>query len=115
MITGTSTHSGPEMTPIVLEGARRMADVIRAYQLLPRLIARAVQQAEANVTPARVWAAVGQERGISRNSRYLMKDGSVPTRSWKATRTSCEQWDLSIRTWQFSISKSPMPHHLPRA
>src|SRR5262245_31898632 len=64
MITGTHTHSGPEMTPIVLEGASgAMAEVIRAYQLeLPRLIARAVQQAEANVTPARFWAAVGQER-----------------------------------------------------
>jgi len=79
MLTATHSHSGPEMTPLVLEGAQgETARIAREYHAaLPGKIAEAVRLAEANLAPARVWAGRAYEDGISFNRRYLMKDGSV--------------------------------------
>ena len=81
MITATHSHSGPEMTPLVLEGAEgETARIVREYhEALPGKIAEAVRAAEANLRPARVRAATAQENAISFNRRYLMKNGSVVT------------------------------------
>ncbi|MBK9166720.1 MAG: hypothetical protein IPM24_04570 [Bryobacterales bacterium] len=79
MICATHTHSGPEMTPLVLEGLPDEAGrIARAYhEELPRKIAEAVRLAEGNLVPARVWAGRGREDTVAFNRRYLMKDGSV--------------------------------------
>jgi neutral ceramidase len=44
---------------------------------LPQLIAEAVQQAEKNLTEARLHAAIGEVPGVAFNRRFLMKDGTV--------------------------------------
>ena len=79
MLLATHSHSGPEMTPLVLEGAEgETARIANEYHAaLPGKIAEAVRLAESNLTPARVWAAIGREDSISFNRRFLMKDGSV--------------------------------------
>ncbi|MBM3740125.1 MAG: hypothetical protein FJW39_30585 [Acidobacteria bacterium] len=81
MITATHSHSGPEMTPLVLEGAKgETLKISQAYHdALPTKIAQAVCEAAKSLTPVRVWFARGHEDSISFNRRYLMKDGSVRT------------------------------------
>ena len=79
MISGTHTHTGPEMDPVILESAEKeTAKIIEEYfATLPAKIAESVKLAEANLTPARAWAAVGRENSLSFNRRFLMKDGTV--------------------------------------
>ena len=81
MITATHSHSGPEMTPIVLAGAagetKRIADAY--HEALPGRIAEAVRLAGQGMEPARVWFGRGSEDSVSFNRRYVMKDGSVKT------------------------------------
>jgi hypothetical protein len=81
MITATHTHSGPEMTPFVLDGAtgetRRIADSYHAA--LPDRIAQAVADAERNLVPARIWFARASEDSVSFNRRYFMRDGTLRT------------------------------------
>jgi hypothetical protein len=81
MLTATHSHSGPEMTPFVLDDATgEAARTAKAYHdALPGKIAEAVALADANKTAARVWFAKGEERTVSFNRRYLMKNGSVQT------------------------------------
>ncbi len=79
MLTATHTHSGPEMTAMVLEGLpEEPARVARDYhQALPVKIAEAVGRAEADLRPAKLSAGLGHEDSISFNRRRLLADGSV--------------------------------------
>jgi len=79
MITATHSHSGPEMNPLILEGAQgETARISKDYHAgLAAKIAEAVRLAEADLTPARAWAGRAEERSVSFNRRYVMKDGSV--------------------------------------
>ncbi len=79
MLTATHTHSGPEMTPMVLEGLPpEVAPIAKKYhQELPAKIAEAVRLAEADLKPAKVSAGLGHEESISFNRRLLHKDGIV--------------------------------------
>jgi neutral ceramidase len=80
MISATHAHTGPVVGS---RGLREktlggQSDLARRYQAeLPARIARAVQQAEAALTPAQAWAARGREDAIAFNRRYHMADGSV--------------------------------------
>jgi hypothetical protein len=82
MISATHTHTGPVL---VRDSARDRldggdSDLGRRYtESLPELIAKAVDQANRNLAPARVAAAVAQEGGLSFNRRFFMKDKTV---SW---------------------------------
>jgi neutral ceramidase len=79
LISATHTHTGPEMSHQFLdqvEGAP--AQVAKEYRTaLPGKIAEVVKLADANLRPARAWAATGREGSLSFNRRYLMKDGTV--------------------------------------
>ncbi len=79
MISATHSHTGPEMNHVFLdrlEGAP--AQVAHEYRAeLPRQIAEAVKEAEADLQPVEVWAGTGHEASLPFNRRYLMKDGSI--------------------------------------
>ena len=79
MISATHSHTGPEMNHVFLdrlEGAP--AQVAQEYRAeLPRQIAEAVKEAEADLQPVEVWAGTGRETSLPFNRRYLMKDGSI--------------------------------------
>jgi neutral ceramidase len=79
MISGTHTHTGPEIDPIILASAQgQTARIVHEYYAsLPAKIAESVKLAEASLVPARAWAAVGHENSLSFNRRFLMKDGTV--------------------------------------
>ncbi|MCI0435274.1 MAG: hypothetical protein L0271_16780 [Gemmatimonadetes bacterium] len=80
MLSATHTHSGPL---IAGRGSRDLAfgaemEVHKQYMAwLPPKIARSVQMAASRMRPARVAAALGEERSVSFNRRFLMKDGTV--------------------------------------
>jgi len=82
MISATHQHTGPV---VARESARDRLDGgdseagLRYTESLPLLIARSVVEANRNLTPARVSAAIGREDNISFNRRFLMRDGTV---SW---------------------------------
>ena len=80
MISATHTHTGP----IVIRNSSqdpREADASeksKAYAAaLPGLIAKAVQNADAKLAPARGRIGVGREEHLSFNRRYFMRDGTV--------------------------------------
>jgi len=79
ILSATHCHSGPQMHLLFLaqvsEDARKLGE--RYVAELPGKIAEAVRLAEADLQPARGWTASVQERDISFNRRFLMKDGSV--------------------------------------
>ena len=79
ILSATHCHAGPQMHPLFLaqvsEQARKLGEQYVAD--LPGKIAEAVQLAEADLQPARVWAASVEEHDVSFNRRFLMKDGSV--------------------------------------
>jgi neutral ceramidase len=82
MISATHTHTGPALTRESaldhLVGANN--DLGRRYtEALPELIARSVAEANKNLAPARVSAAIGKEENLSFNRRFLMRDKTV---SW---------------------------------
>jgi hypothetical protein len=80
IISATHTHSGPLITG---RGSRDSAyggtmDILKQYMAaLPGRIAESVRLAHANLAPARVSAAIGQETSVSFNRRFLMKDGTI--------------------------------------
>ncbi|HOX02072.1 MAG TPA: hypothetical protein P5555_08960 [Candidatus Paceibacterota bacterium] len=80
MISATHTHTGPVMTR---GSARDESDggsgaASREYtSALPRLLARAVHDAQARLAPARVSFAREHEHRMSYVRRYWMKDGTV--------------------------------------
>jgi hypothetical protein len=82
MISATHQHTGPV---VARESARDQLDGgsseagLRYTQSLPMLIARSVFEANQNLIPARVSAAIGREDNISFNRRFRMRDGTV---SW---------------------------------
>jgi hypothetical protein len=79
ILSATHCHAGPQMHPLFLsmvpDGARRLGEKYVAE--VPGKIADAVRRAEADLRPARMWAATEREDSISFNRRYLMRDGSV--------------------------------------
>jgi hypothetical protein len=80
MISATHTHTGPLLNT---RGLRENAlggtsDLAQRYSAeLPAKIAKAVQQAEAALTPARLSVGLGHEDTLAYNRRYHMKDGTV--------------------------------------
>lgn len=91
ILSATHCHAGPQMHPLFLaltpEPARRLGEAYVAA--LPDKIAEAVRAAERDLQPARVWAASVEERELSFNRRFLMKDGMVrmnPGRGGNAVR-----------------------------
>lgn len=78
MISATHSHTGPELGARlrgVNDATMRLA---REYlDALPARIAESVKQADANLAPARVRAAIGREDSLSFVRRYFMKDGTV--------------------------------------
>lgn len=80
MISATHSHTGPEIDTKSFRakafGSTKTVTVEYA-QSLPRLIAEAVRQAEAALTPVKASAAIGHEDSIAFNRRYHMKDGTV--------------------------------------
>jgi neutral ceramidase len=79
ILTATHSHSGPEMTPMVIDGATGEAGrLIRDFHAdLPGKIAEAVRLAESNLIPTRVWTGAGHEDSVSFNRRFLLKNGNV--------------------------------------
>ena len=79
ILSATHCHAGPQMNPLFLaltpEPARRLGEQYVAA--LPARIVEAVRLAERDLQPARVWTASVQEREISFNRRFLLKDGTV--------------------------------------
>jgi hypothetical protein len=76
MITATHTHTGPVVDAKSNFGGS--SDRVKRYRAgLPALIARAVQQAESRLVPAKTFVARGREESIAFNRRYHMKDGTV--------------------------------------
>jgi hypothetical protein len=78
MMSATHTHTGPEMSADLVNVADQTLAIVRRYHAgLPEKIADAVRRAEADLRPARAWAAKGREDSVSFIRRFLMKDGSV--------------------------------------
>lgn len=80
MISATHTHSGPFMPnpsarDAVFGGANELDR--RFIASLPGKIAESVRTAASRLAPAEASAAVVQERAVSFNRRYLMKNGTV--------------------------------------
>jgi neutral ceramidase len=80
MISATHTHTGPivmrnsSQDPIEVDASEKS----KAYAAaLPGLIAKAVQNADAKLAPARAMIGVGREEHVSFNRRYFMQDGTV--------------------------------------
>ncbi|MBM4093028.1 MAG: hypothetical protein FJ276_27010 [Planctomycetes bacterium] len=87
MISATHTHSGPVLTRDSLMDKITGADKPIAVEYtakLPSLIARAVTEANAKLTPARASALMSHEDQISFNRRYWMKDGTL---GWEVARS----------------------------
>ena len=80
MISATHAHTGPVLSD---SGTRNGefgggSDLARRFRdELPGKIAQAVREAEAKLTPATAFVAVGSESSIAFNRRFHMKDGSV--------------------------------------
>lgn len=80
MISATHTHTGP-----VLSGGSSWhnafggdLEAARRYTArLPELIAQAIEQANAQLVPARVLYGLGREETLGFNRRFFMKDGTV--------------------------------------
>lgn len=79
MISGTLTHTRAQLYPIIPATVPPETAKITEefFATLPAKIAEIVKLAEANLAPARAWAAVGREDSLSFNRRFLMKDGTV--------------------------------------
>ncbi len=78
MISATHSHTGPEMGARLRGVDDATMRLARQYlEALPAKIAESVKLAESNLSPARVYAAIGREDSVSFIRRYLMKDGTV--------------------------------------
>jgi len=88
MISATHTHSGPVQTRNSLMDKVTGADKPLAVEFtakLPALIAKAVADANAKLTPARASGHVAREENTSFNRRYWVKPGEMPpsVAGWK--------------------------------
>jgi len=79
MISATHSHTGPLMREGFLSAIEGPPlQIARKYLTdLPNLIARSVEQAKADLQPARASAGIGQEGALSFNRRFLMKGGKI--------------------------------------
>ena len=79
MISATHTHTVPNIRPRFFKNAKpeQMKIATGYLERLPQLIAESVRKAEANLTPARLQAALGEVHGVAFNRRFFMKDGTV--------------------------------------
>jgi neutral ceramidase len=79
IISATHCHAGPQMHPLFLKQVGGEAEQLGLEYIkkLPSLIAESVQRAEADLTTARMSAAIGCEESLVFNRRFLMSDGSV--------------------------------------
>jgi hypothetical protein len=79
ILSATHCHAGPQMHPrfLALVGGRGEQLGLEYAGSLPGRIAEAVRRAEADLQPARAWAARVREGGLAFNRRYLMRDGTV--------------------------------------
>jgi len=81
MISASHAHTGPVLTEprsnrLQAQGGQHPLSREYARQL-PSLIAQGVAQAESNLQPVQVSAAIGHEPSLAFNRRFHMKDGSV--------------------------------------
>ncbi len=79
IMSATHCHAGPQMHPLFLKQVGGNGERLGLEYIgrLPGLIAESVRLAEADLTPARVAAAISCEKSLVFNRRFLMKDGSV--------------------------------------
>lgn len=79
IIAATHCHAGPQMHPLFLKqvGGKAEQMGLDYVQKLPSLIVEALKQAEADLQPAQLSAAVTCEESLVFNRRFLMKDGTV--------------------------------------
>lgn len=86
MISATHTHTAPQIRPrfVTRAGAEARRKTDEYVQMLPGKIAAAVDQANRQLKPARVSAAIGHEGTVSFNRRFVMRDGSIQTNPGKA-------------------------------
>ncbi|MGH9341945.1 MAG: neutral/alkaline non-lysosomal ceramidase N-terminal domain-containing protein [Acidobacteriota bacterium] len=79
IISATHAHAGPQMHPLFLKAVGGEPEKLSLEYIreLPKLIAKSIQLAEADLSPAR--ASVGRvyEDSIISNRRFLMADGTV--------------------------------------
>lgn len=117
MISATHTHNGPVLKRDSLMDDITGASTPRAIEYgerLPGLIAQAVAEADAKLTPARASAGIGREDGLNFNRRYVMKDGTIGWNTLRSNRTNVVRpagpIDPDVGVLYFeSIAKSPVP------
>lgn len=78
MIAATHNHSGPLTRELVASGLAGETDEAYLAQL-ERQIAAAVEAALHRRAPARLRLALGEERGVAFNRRFVMREGPVRT------------------------------------
>jgi neutral ceramidase len=85
MISATHTHTTPQIRMRFLGNADELArEKARDYiARLPGMIAEAVQLAEADLQAAEASACVGEERTVSFNRRFFLRDGTVEANPFK--------------------------------
>jgi hypothetical protein len=93
MISSTHCHTAPQIRLKYLGKADETArDKAKAYvQALPGKIAEAVRLAEADLQPASVHAAIGQESSVSFNRRFFLRDGTVAANPFKGEDEKLDQ------------------------
>ncbi len=91
MITATHSHSGPEMTPMVINGATgEPGKLIREFhESLPASISEAVKKAEADAQPALVHAGSEHEDRFCDSHRRVIADDPVGRRHRAAVQHCC--------------------------
>lgn len=85
MISATHNHTAPQIRAQYVGKADEAAQAKTAayIEALPGKIAEAVRLAEADLQPARAFAALGEEGSVSFNRRYFLRDGTVAANPFK--------------------------------
>jgi hypothetical protein len=91
MVSATHTHTGPlyhgTMPGLTEQEKETVGPMQKAFvERLTQTIADAVVKARESKRPARLEAGVGEEKGLSFNRRFHMKDGSVKTNPGRGNR-----------------------------
>lgn len=85
ILNATHAHAGPQMNPLfwdVVGGSAKLKSQEYTHNL-PELIMESVKSAVSKIQPVRVSVGSVQEKQISFNRRYLMKDGTFKTNPGK--------------------------------